>query len=235
MKKVMKRVFTAMGLLVAVAGCSNEGEAVAVNKTVIISGQRYQIPTRYMLPDLPSAMVPRGPEMDEDTGINLDISLLDMGITPLPHTIPTGKAMEVHMLLYGPKAFTDANEYNLNPGAYDAWMGLGNYRRARFIEYDDKVGLYRIYWRQGSRFWEYFEAPPSDTATLQPKWVAGCSVGFHEPKAEDMSNVRCSTNVSFEYGDADLSFTGRYIPEVDKIKAGVRNKIVEWAMQGAKE
>jgi len=203
----------------------------SMSKTIMVRGFRYHIPVKYILPELLTAMVPRAPEMDMDDGINLTIPLVDLGITPLPHQIPTGNADHVTVLLYGPAAFKPDNEYDLNPGAYNAWMGLGPYRHNRVIE-KDETGLYRIYWRPGAKSWEYFEAPPSDKESISsPKWIAGCFFGPLEPEAEDMSNVICSTQVFTERGDIDISLTGRYISKIDKIIEGVRSKVFEWSKE----
>ncbi len=219
-----------MGLFVVVSGCSG-GDAALINKTIKIRGQQYQIPANYILPDLPSAMVARDSGMDVDSGINLEIPLSDLGVTPLPHQVRNGSARVVLVGLHGPAAFASTNEYGLNPDAYDAWMRLGNYSHDRIVEQDKKVGLYRIYWRRGAKSWQYFEAPPSnEDNSSSPKWIAGCSFGPLEPEAGDMSNVKCRTQLSTEQGDVDISFTGRYISQIGVIIDGVRSKILEWVI-----
>ncbi len=228
MFKALNQISLFIGLFIAVSGCSG-GDADPMNKTIKIRGQLYHIPARYILSDLPWTMVPRGPDMDTDEGINLEIPLSDIGVTPLPHMTKNGMAGTVIILLHGPDAYINQNEYGISPDAYYAWKKLEHYRHQRIIERDDKIGLYRIYWRSGAKSWEYFVAPPSKHGDVSsPKWVAGCRSRFHEPEAEDMSNVICRTKLSTKQGDVDISFTGRYVTEIEKIKHGLHNLIKQW-------
>lgn len=229
MKKVVRHCCCVLAFCTAVMGCS-ELEAESMYKTVNSRGLEYRMPTEYMLPDLPSAMVPRGPAMDQDDGVNLEIPLTDLGVAPLPHEMSTGNADTVRVLLYGPSAFKPANEYGLNPAAWNAWAGAEQYRN-RVIIKDEKTGFYRVLWRKEAKSWEYFKEPPPEFGqAFAPKWVAGCYLWGREPEAEDMSNVGCKVQLSSEWGDADISFTGRYINQVDDILEAVRKKIKEWAV-----
>lgn len=213
-----------------IVGCS-ELKTESMYKNISIKGQEYRIPSEYILTDLPSAMVPQGSAMDDDEGINLVIPLADIGVSPLSHVSSTGNAGIVRVLLYGLSPFIATNEYALNPDAYNAWMRLGNYHQNRVIEKDEKTGLYRIYWRQGAISWQYFKEPPSNTKnSMSPKWVAGCRIRGSEPEADDMSNVDCRVQLSSEWGNADISFSGSYVTGVDDILNGVRNKIKEWVI-----
>ena len=213
-----------------ILGSCKEWKEESMYKTVNISGQKYRIPAVYIQPDLATSLVPRVAEMDVDDGVNLQLMLSDLAITPLPHTIPNGNANKVHILLYGTSEFNITNKYGLNPDAYHAWMRLGNYLLQRAIEKDEKTGLYRILRRHGTYSWQYFEEPPSETGNLNmPVWVAACSV-FSGAEADDMSNVSCRTHLSSEWGNADISFTGRYINQVDKIKEGIQRKFQEWVV-----
>ena len=227
MHKGTNCVLTVMTALLA-AGC-NEGEEESVIKSLVIGNQSYQIAEAYVLSELPSAMVPRGREMDTDSGINLEIPLADLGVAALPYEHPSSDAAVVRVLLYGPAAFTYANEYRLNPDAYDAWMKLGNYQRDRVVEKDENTGLFRIYWRRGAKSWQLFENEPSEVGgSTPPRWVAACYSQVVGPEAEDASNVRCSTQVSMAEGDVDITFSGLYVTQTDEIVQGVRSKIVEW-------
>ena len=230
MTRLFKVIVLIATLCLSAAG-HGKGREMSVYKTVVIRGQRYEIPSEYFYPDLPSAMVPRGPGMDVDEGVNLAIPLVDLGITPLPHSAASGMSRQVSILFYGRASDTPMNEYGLNPAAYNAWTGAGHYARGRVIEKDEKTGLYRIYWRRGAKSWQYFRAPPSSDEGVsgRPKWVASCRIRLSEAEAEDMSNVLCRTDLSVDQGDAEIWFTGRYIAQIRDIKEGIRRKIIEWS------
>lgn len=234
MNQYMRRILISLVLCVVVAGCSEAKKTMDI--TVGIRGHQYQIPAKYILPELPSAMVPRGKGMDEDNGINLEIPLQDLDITPLHHEVPTGNADIVYVLLYGPAAFRSMNIYELNGEAYSAWMGDGNYKN-RVIVRDEKTELYRIYWRKGGLSWVYFVEPPSIEQKQLPRWVANCRVwgGANSKEAGDMSNVDCTTQFSIAQGDVDISFTGRYVAQIDEILESVKKKILEWSIDPARD
>jgi hypothetical protein len=195
---------------------------------VDIRGQEYRIPIEYMLPDLSPAIVSGRGGMDEDDAVNLAILLTELGITPIPHKVANGNANKVHVLLYGTTAPTIMNEYGLNPDAYDAWTRQGGYRQNRIIEKDEKTGLYRIYRRQGTYSWHYFKEPPSETGDITiPKWVAGCAV-YSNSESDDMSNVTCHVQLISKWGNADISFTGRYLSHLDQITESIQAMFKHW-------
>lgn len=231
-----KRLRSIVGGLVVsfvVTGCEVENVNGIVETEM--RGQLYHIPAEYILSTyLPTSLVPRGPHMDQDEGVIIRIPLEALGIMPLLHEKPRGVENTIQFILYAPGTLTSNNEYDLNPDAYDAWMGTGSYHQ-RDVVFDEKTGLYRVYWRRGGKFWNYFvESPLVAAPNVVPQWVAGCSLPYGhnvEPEAEDMSNVDCSTSVSTQFGETgQIRFTGRHIQEVDAIREGVGKKIREWAV-----
>lgn len=219
-----------IGFIVMGCGAEHVNELIEVK----MRGHIYRIPAEYVISvDLPISLVPRGPQMDQDDGVIIDIPLEALGIKPLPHQTPRGDEKIAQFMLYAPGASVYNNKYGLNPDAYDAWMGTGSYHH-RDIMFDDKTGLYRVYRRKGVKAWNYFiESPLTAASDAVPRWVAGCRLFPNRAEADDMSNVTCSINVSTQFGKTQqVTFSGRYIWQVDAIKIGIGEKIQEWAVDG---
>jgi hypothetical protein len=164
--------------------------------------------------------------MDKGGGINLEIPLSDLGISTTSNGV-SGFTNNVLVLIS--ELSTYNNKYKLSSGAYDAWLGVDSFKD-RVVEYDEKTRLYRVYPKATyPLMWSYFATPPDNRAGHEPKWIANCLGPTSAKEAEDMSNVRCRTRLSFDRTEAEITLSGQYIRIVSEISRQVRKKVAEWA------
>jgi hypothetical protein len=212
---MMREVFKTFVALWMFACSDYPSASIDEATTIVFNDISMSIPSSYLLPGLPSSIVPTD-ELDSSDGISLMVPFRDLGVT---------EHADLIVLISAPSEYL--TEYGVTVDANNAWNGREVYEH-RIVENDEVAGLFRVGSEAGSpMFWHYFTASPSDDAQARETWVASC----YEAIA---GYSICNTQFLFNHVQVELSFPGEEIGNVDELKHGFREMFDSWiTKQGA--
>ncbi|MEJ2425662.1 MAG: hypothetical protein P8101_14600 [Candidatus Thiodiazotropha sp.] len=201
------RILLFAGILLGLRAHAEEFTTLKINEIAL------RLPSSYLLPELPTSMIPRT-GMDPGEGITLKIPYTDLDADL---TQPNRWLM---VFLTRPGDYLQ--RYGVGMDAYHAWHGDGLYRE-RIVTKDPQINGYRV----GSKaaypmFWHVFTAPPSETTDPRSTWLASCYVTYDEHSS-------CSVAFSHHGLENKLTLPGEDIGLLADLKQGYRRLMDDWA------
>lgn len=214
----MIKIFSIVVLSFSLLGCNKSGaETGSKAMELTFGGTILSIPEKYILPGLPSSIVPKGKELDTGDGALIEVPIIDLGISPRSHG---GLADKVIILI---SSFSN----QINPGALSAWNGTDLFDD-RIIEFDDQADLYRVYPKAGHPIiWQYFKTSPADGGDFLSNWVSSCTA----PPGTDgknLSKVKCQIVNRYKTVESQLTLSGENIKAIGPINEGYRSLLSSW-------
>jgi hypothetical protein len=207
------------GILLICACIPAVAQEQSGNACIDIGQKKFCVPASYLLPDLPTSLVPVGPGMDQSRSILAEIPLTELGIES--HAQGRNRFLfSVHIAIE-----EGLGEDIIESDAKDAWYGKKLYRD-RIIEHDHLVNLFRIYPKSGySMLWHYFSASPRPNSEIF--WIASCRGSVSDP-SNNVANAICTTRIGVRGIHVSIVFSGKYIKFNKDISSGVTKIVSSW-------
>lgn len=212
----MERQLLVIFYLMLIGCSSSNSEPNLATQSVVLGNTTLEIPVKYLLPDLPTAMVPSS-GLDKDEGALFRIPLTDLGIQVSKRK--SGLSDVLIVLIYSAPS-------RLNPDTRNAWHGTGLYKK-RIIEFDEEVNLYRVYPDVGSPFpssWNYFKTSPEKGGDPALNWVASCLTNAMNKKSHILDgSSNCHVTPVYKTVESQITVAGENMV----IREEIINKYLE--------
>lgn len=215
-------IITFCTFLIACGKGSADSERDAMQVT--FGNTKLSIPKEYVLPGLPSAIVPdKG--ADSSGGASLSIPLVDLGLRP---TSEEGLGSSI-IVLVASSSGSESSAF-ARPDASSAWNATGLYKE-RIIEFDNEAKLYRVYPKAGHPLiWQYFRSSPESGGELGASWVSSC-MAPPGSSGKDLTAVMCKTTSRYKTVESELTLSGVNIHIIDAINDGYSQLLRMWDSQ----
>jgi hypothetical protein len=205
------RILLFTGLLLGLKAHSEDLSTHHINETTL------QIPSRYLLPELPASMIP-GAGMEPGEGITLKIPYADLGLEP--ELIQNNRWLMIFLTRPGDYL----QKYGVGMDAYHAWHGDDLYRQ-RIITNDPQTDGFRV----GSKaaypmFWHVFTAPPSEMTDPRSTWLASCYTTYDDHSSCSVAFIHYGLGNKLTVPGVDIGLLG-------EIKQGYRRLLDSWVEQ----
>lgn len=192
-------------------------QATDDNLKLIFDETKLSIPMKYILSGFSSSIVPvEGLDVSRG-GVSISLPIEALGVAAKGNG---GLSDKIIVLISG------IND-QINRNALNAWNGTDLYTN-RIIEFDDQVGLYRVYPKAGFPvFWNYFIVSPLDGNDYLSSWVSSCT---SPPKTDgkNLSKVKCKVVSRYKTVESQITISGEYIELHNSIVERYHSLLSSW-------
>ncbi|EFP95209.1 hypothetical protein [Vibrio caribbeanicus] len=192
-------------------GCSEPAPEFGDEREEFEIGETHiSIPKKYFLSGLRDSIATDEKELDKETSFALiQVPLADLGIDV---ALEGGLLDKIIARLYQVHG-------RVSPAAVDAWHGVGLYKNG-IIEFDSKVGLYRVYGAASyPGAWQYFKSSPVTGGDFVSNWVSSC-LTRRGSDGKDLAKIRCKVIYRYETVESSISISGENMAIREAIFSG---------------